>query len=234
MELIFNFKATILITSDKILINLPNPLLSGSVLPVCYGAQMISIFVGIILVTPFSHNHIPKLNLIGRKIIIILLTIILTYFLYMLRMVLMLGFVQYGIPMYIIHDSSYYSITLISFVVILYIFRKILPEFIVFLHYIGYSIYNREINESLTEKVNTKKQRTLIIELFVLKKEIYYPLLGVTVCTSLLYVISLFLSLYGNQFFQININLSEMILALLFALIFLISQYLLDVLKLSN
>ncbi|MFX1380521.1 MAG: hypothetical protein ACFFA4_15655 [Promethearchaeota archaeon] len=234
MELIFNFKATIIITSDQIIINLPNPLLSGSVLPVCYGAQMISIFIGIILVTPSSHNYNPKLNIVRRKIIIIILTIISTYLLYLLRMVLMLGFAQYGIPMHVIHDSSYYFVTLISFIVILYIFRKILPEFIVFLHYIGYSISNRKICNSTTEKVNPKKRNNLIIELTVVKKEIYYPFLGVTVCTSILYIVSLFLYLYGNQFFHININLYEIILPLLLALYFLIRQYLLDIFKKSS
>jgi len=63
------------------------------------------------------------------------------------------------------------------------------------------------------------------------RKELYYPLLGITVCTSILYFVSLFLSFYGYGIFYITVNLYEMILPLLFALIFLIGRYLLGVIK---
>ena len=149
----------------------------------------------------------------------------------MFRMVLMLAFVHNGMPMHIIHDSSYYLITLISFIIILYVLRKILPEFIVSLHYIRYSISNKEINNPVTEKIKTNKKSNLIKDLTVERKELYYPLLGITVCTSILYFISLFLSFYGYGIFNITVNLYEMILPLLLALIFLISRYLLGMVK---
>ena len=234
LNLVFNFETTLVITPDQIIINLPDPSLSGSVLPVCYGAQMISVFSSIMLLTPSSRDNTPKLNIIWRKTKILIITIISTYYSYMFRMVMMLGLVHYGMPMHIIHDSSYYFVTLISFMIILYTFRKILPEFIVFLHYMRYSISNKEIDNSISKKVKIKKRSNLIIELTLQKKEIYYPLFGITVCTSILYAISLFLSVYGHIFFQIAIDPYEMMLPLLLALIFLTSQYLLDVVKEST
>ena len=63
------------------------------------------------------------------------------------------------------------------------------------------------------------------------RKELYYPLLGITVCSSILYVVVLFLNVYGDGNFDITVNPYEMILPLLLALIFLISRYLLDVVK---
>ncbi len=229
LDLFFNIETIVDINPDLITIYLPKPSFSGRVLPVCYGAHMISIFIGIILATPSSHNPKPDVNIIWRKTKIIIIIILSTYFSHMFRMVLMLASINNGMPTNIIHDSSYYLITLISFIIILYVLRKILPEFIISLHYIRYSISNKEINNP--EKIKTKKKSNLIKELTVERKELYYPLLGITVCTSLLYFISLFLSFYGYGIFYITINLFEMILPLLLALIFLISRYLLGVIK---
>ncbi|KKM67447.1 hypothetical protein LCGC14_1471020 [marine sediment metagenome] len=231
MDLMFNIRAKVIITPDIINIYLPNPSQSGRVLTVCYGAEMISIFVGIILATPSSHGCKPEIKISWRKTKIILIIILSTYLSYLFRMVLMLVLVHYGMPMHIIHDSSYYLITLISFIIILYTLRKFLPEFIISLHYLRYFISNKEINNPGTEKIKTKKKSNLIKELTVERKELYYPLLGITVCTSILYVISLFLSVYGYEIFYITVNPYEMILPLLLALIFLISRYLLDVVK---
>ena len=231
LDLIFNIEANVVINPDLIVIYLPNPSHSGRVLTVCYGAVVISIFVGIILTTPSSHDRKPEINIIWRKTKIIIITILSTYLSYLFRMVLMLAFVHNGMPMHIIHDSSYYLITLISFIIILYVLRKILPEFIVSLPYIRDSISNKEINNPVTEKTHTDKKSNLIKELTVERKDIYYPLLGITVCTSLLYFVCLFLSFYGYGIFYITINLYEMILPLLFALIFLIGRYLLGVIK---
>ncbi len=146
-------------------------------------------------------------------------------------MLLMLAFVHNGIPMHIIHDSSYYLITLISFIIILYVLRKILPEFIISLHYIRFLISNKEINNPGTEKIKTRKKSNVIKELTVKKKELYYPLLGTTVCTSILYAVCLFLSAYGYEIFYVIVNPYKMILPLLLALIFLINRYLLDIVK---
>ena len=231
LDLIFNIEATVVINPDLIVIYLPNPSLSGRVLTVCYGAEVISIFIGIILATPSSHNPKSEMNVIWKKTKIIIIIILSTYLSHMFRMVLMLAFVHNGMPMHIIHDSSYYLITLISFIIILYVLRKILPEFIVSLHYIRYSISNKEINNPVTEKIKTNKKSNLIKDLTVERKELYYPLLGITVCTSILYFISLFLSFYGYGIFNITVNLYEMILPLLLALIFLISRYLLGMVK---
>jgi len=158
LDLIFNIEATVVINPDLIVIYLPDPSLSGRVLTVCYGAEVISIFIGIILATPSSHDRKPEMNIIWRKTKIIIITIFSTYLSHMFRMVLMLAFVHYGMPMHIIHDSSYYLITLVSFIIILYALRKILPEFIISLHYIRYSISNKEFNNPDTEKTNTKKK----------------------------------------------------------------------------
>jgi len=231
LDLIFNIKAKLVINSDLILIYLPNPSISGRVLTVCYGAEVISIFIGIILATPSSHNPKPEMNVIWKKTKIIIIIILSTYLSYMFRMVLMLAFVHNGMPMHIIHDSSYYLITLISFIIILYVLRKILPEFIVSLYYIRYSISNKEINNPVTEKIKTNKKSNLIKELTVERKELYYPLLGITVCTFIVYFVSLFLSFYGYGIFNITVNLYEMILPLLFTLIFLIGRYLLGVIQ---
>ncbi|GAH50009.1 unnamed protein product [marine sediment metagenome] len=152
LDIIFNIEAKVVINSDLITIYLPNPSVSGRVLTVCYGAEVISIFIGIILATPSSHNPKPEMNVIWKKTKIIIIIILSTYLSHMFRMVLMLAFVHNGMPMHIIHDSSYYLITLISFIIILYGHRKILPEFIVSLHYICYSISNKEINNPVTEK----------------------------------------------------------------------------------
>lgn len=231
LDLFFKIEAIVDINPDLITISLPKPSFSGRVLPVCYGAEVISIFIGIILATPSSHNPKPEMNLIWRKTKIIIIIILSTYFSHMFRMVLMLAFIHNGMPTHIIHDSSYYLITLISFIIILYVLRKILPEFIISLHYIRYSISNKEINNPISEKKKIKKKSNLIKELTVERKELYYPLLGITVCTSILYFITLFLSFYGYGIFYITINLYEMILPLLLALIFLISRYLLAVVK---
>ena len=234
LDIIFNIETNVVINPDLIAIYLPNPSVSGIVLPVCYGAEVISIFIGIILATPSSRDPKPRINIIWRKTKIIILTILSTYLSYMFRMVLMLAFVNNGLPMHIIHDSSYYLITLISFIIILYILRKILPEFIISLHYIRYSISNKEINNPVIETKKTKKKSNLIKKLTVERKELYYPLLGITVCTSILYVVILFLSFYGYGIFYITVNLYEMILPLLLALIFLISRYLFGVVKNST
>jgi len=235
LDLIFNIEATVVINPDLIVIYLPDPSLSGRVLTVCYGAEVISIFIGIILATPSSHDRKPEMNIIWRKTKIIIITIFSTYLSHMFRMVLMLAFVHYGMPMHIIHDSSYYLITLVSFIIILYALRKILPEFIISLHYIRYSISNKEFNNLDTEKTKTKtKTKTksnLIKELTVKRKDVYYPLFGITVCTSLLYVVSLFLYVDVYGIFYANINPYEMILPFLLALIILLSRYLLDMVK---
>jgi len=231
LDLIFNIEATVVINPDLIVIYLPNPSLSGRVLTVCYGAEVISIFIGIILATPSSHDRKLEMNIIWRKTRIIIITILSTYLSYLFRMVLMLAFVHYGMPMHIIHDSSYYLITLISFIIILYVLRKILPEFIISLHYIRYSISNKEINNPIAEKIKTKEKSNLIKKLTVERKEVYYPLFGITVCTSILYVVCLFLYVYGYGLFYITVNPYEMILPLLLALVFLVSRYLLDVVK---
>jgi len=231
LDIIFNIEAKVVINSDLITIYLPNPSVSGRVLTVCYGAEVISIFIGIILATPSSHNPKPEMNVIWKKTKIIIIIILSTYLSYMFRMVLMLAFVHNGMPMHIIHDSSYYLITLISFIIILYVLRKILPEFIVSLYYIRYSISNKEINNPVTEKIKTNKKSNLIKELTVERKELYYPLLGITVCTFIVYFVSLFLSFYGYGIFNITVNLYEMILPLLFTLIFLIGRYLLGVIQ---
>ena len=231
LDLIFNIEARVVINPDLIAIYLPNPSHSGRVLTSCYGAEVISIFIGIILATSSSHDRKPEMNIIWRKTKIIIITILSTYLLYLFRIVLMLAFVHNGMPMHIIHDSSYYLITLISFIIILYILRKILPEFIISLHYIRYIISNKEFNNPVTEKIKTKKKSNLIKELTVERKEFYYPLFGITVCSSILYVVILFLNVYGYGIFYITVNPYEMILPLLLALIFLISRYLLDVVK---
>ncbi len=231
LDLIFNIEAMVVINPDLIAIYLPNPSLSGRVLTVCYGAEVISIFIGIILATPSSHDRKLEMNIIWRKTRIIIITILSTYLSYLFRMVLMLAFVHYGMPMHIIHDSSYYLITLISFIIILYVLRKILPEFIISLHYIRYSISSKEFNNPVAEKIKKNKKNNIIKELTVERKEVYYPLFGITVCTSILYVVCLFLYVYGYGLFYITVNPYEMILPLLLALIFLISRYLLDVVK---
>jgi len=231
LDLIFNIEAMVVINPDLIAIYLPNPSLSGRVLTVCYGAEVISIFIGIILATPSSHDRKLEMNIIWRKTRIIIITILSTYLSYLFRMVLMLAFVHYGMPMHIIHDSSYYLITLISFIIILYVLRKILPEFIISLHYIRYSISSKEFNNPVAEKIKKNKKNNLIKELTVERKEVYYPLFGITVCTSILYVVCLFLYVYGYGLFYITVNPYEMILPLLLALVFLISRYLLDVVK---
>ena len=231
LDLIFNIEARIVINLDLIAIYLPNPSRSGRVLTSCYGAEVISIFIGIILATSSSHDHKPEMNIIWRKTIIIIITILSTYLLYLFRILLMLAFVHNGMPMHIIHDSSYYIITLISSIIILYFLRKILPEFIISLHYIHYIISNKEFNNPVTEKIKTKKKRNLIKELTVERKELYYPLFGITVCSSIVYVVILFLNVYGYGIFYTTINPYEMILPLLLALIFLTSRYLLDVVK---
>jgi len=231
LDLLFNIEAMVVISPDLIAIYLPNPSQSGRVLTSCYGAEVISIFIGIILATSSSHDRKPDMNLIWRKTKIIIITIISTYLLFLLRIVLMLAFVHNGMPMHVIHDSSYYLITLISFIIILYVLRKILPEFIISLHYIRYIISIKEFNNPVTEKIKTKEKGNLIKELTVERKEIYYPLLGITVCSSILYVVVLFLNVYGYGNFDITVNPYEMILPLLLALIFLISLYLLDVVK---
>lgn len=231
LDLIFNIEAMVVINPDLIAIYLPNPSQSGRVLTSCYGAEVISIFIGIILATSSSYDRKPEMNLIWRKTKIIIITILSTYLLFLLRIVLMLAFVHNGMPMHVIHDSSYYLITLISFIIILYVLRKILPEFIISLHYIRYIISNKEFNNPVTEKIKTKEKSNLIKELTVERKELYYPLLGITVCSSILYVVVLFLNVYGYGNFDITVNPYEMILPLLLALIFLISRYLLDVVK---
>ncbi len=230
LDLIFNIETSVVINPDKLTIYLPNPSYSGRVLTSCYGAEVISIFIGIILATSSSHNHKPEMNIIWRKTKIIIITILSTYISYLFRIVLMLAFVHYGMPMHIIHDSSYYLITLTSFIINFYILRKILPEFIISLHYIRKIISNKEFNNPatpVTEKIKTKKKRNLIKELTVERKEFYYPLYGITVCSSILYVVILFLNIFG----YITFNHYELILPLLFALLFLISRYLLDVIK---
>ena len=233
LDLIFNIEANMVVDPNLISIFLPNSSHSNRVMTVCYGAEVISIFVGIILATPSSHNNKPNINLIWRKTKIIIITIISTYLLYLIRMVLMLAFVQNGIPMHIIHDSSYYLITLISFTLILYSLRRFLPEFIISLHFIGYFILNKEVIIPAAEKINKKKNSNFIFDLTVEKKELYYPLLGITVCTSLLYIICLFLSVYGSEIFYINVNPIKMSLPFLLALVILVSRYLFDMIKLS-
>ena len=227
LDLIFNIEARVVINPDLIAIYLPNSSHSGRVLTSCYGAEVISIFIGIILATSSSHDRKPEMNIIWRKTKIIIITILSTYLSYLFRIVLMLAFVHYGMPMHIIHDSSYYLITLTSFIINFYFLRKILPEFIISLHYIRYIISNKEFNNPGTENIKTKEKRDLIKELTVERKELYYPLYGITVCSSILYVVSLFLNVYG----YITFNPYELILPLLLALVFLLSRYLLDVVK---
>ena len=176
LELIFNIKPDLVIKTNEILINLPSLSYSCRVLPVCYGAQIISIFLGIILATPSSNYSKPKIKMIWRKTKMIIIIILSTYLSYMVRMVLMLAIVNNGMPMHIIHDSSYYFITLISFIIILYTIKKILPEFIISLHYIRYYISSKEIHNSFTEKVKTKKKSNIIKELTVQNKNVYYAL----------------------------------------------------------
>jgi hypothetical protein len=229
LKLIFNIEANIVIIPDQITIYLPDPSHSGRVLTVCYGAEVISIFVGIILATPSSHSRKTGINMIWRKAKIIIVIILSTYLSYLIRMTLMLGFVNYGMPMHIIHDSSYYLITLVSFIIILYALRRFLPEFIISLHYIRYLISNKENNNPVNEKIKTKNNK--IKELTIERKEIYYPLLGIAVCTSILYLVILFLSVYGQEIFYITVNPYKMIFPLLLALIFLISRYLLGMVK---
>lgn len=231
LELIFNIKPDLVIKTNEILIHLPNLSYPCRVLPVCYGAQVISIFLGIILATPSSHHPKPEINIIWRKTKIIIIIILSIYLSYLVRMVLMLAIVDNGMPMHITHDSSYYFITLISFIIILYAIKKILPEFIVYLHYIGYCISSKEIHTSFTKKIKTKKKSTLIKELTVQSKELYYPLLGTLVCILTLYLISVFLNVYGYHYFNITINPYEMLVPLLLAIILLINRYSLDLAK---
>jgi len=227
LDLIFNIEARVVINPDLIAIYLPNPSHSGRVLTSCYGAEVISIFIGIILATSSSHDPKPEMNIIWRKTKIIIITILSTYLLFLFRIVLMLAFVHNGMPMHIIHDSSYYLITLISIIIILYVLRKILPEFIISLHYIRYIFSDKEFNNPVTEKIKTKKKSNLIKDLTVERKELYYPLFGITFCNTILYIVILFLNVYGYR----TINPYEMILPLLLALIILICRYLLDVVK---
>jgi len=231
LDIIFNIEASVVINPELITIYLPNPSQSGRLLTSCYGAEVISIFIGIILATSSTQDRKPEMNLIWRKTKIIIITILSTYLLFLFRILLMLALVHNGMPMHVIHDSSYYLISLISFVLILYVLRKILPEFIISLHYIHYIISKKQFNNPVTEKIKTKEKSNLIKELTVERKELYYPLLGITVYSSILYVVVLFLNVYGSGNFDITVNPYEMILPLLLALIFLISRYLLDVVK---
>jgi len=231
LELIFTIETNVVITPDLINIYLPNSSNSGRVLTVCYGAEVISIFIGIILATPSSHDNQSGNNTIQRKIKIILITILATYFSYLIRMVMMLAFVDNGMPMHIIHDSSYYLITIVSFIIILYALRKFLPEFIISLHYIRYFTLKKEIYNPVPEKIKLKPKGNVLKEIIIEKKELYYPLLGITVCTSILYAVSIFLSVYGYELFFVTVNPYKMSLPLFLALIFLLGRYLLDVLK---
>jgi len=72
LDLIFNIEARVVINPDLIAIYLPNPSQSGRVLTSCYGAEVISIFIGIILATSSSHDRKPEMNLIWRKTKIII------------------------------------------------------------------------------------------------------------------------------------------------------------------
>ena len=228
LNLFFNIETNIFISSDKIVLSFPNSSFSGRVFPVCYGAQMISIFIGIILVTPSSNEPTANKNFIWRKVKIITITILSTYLLYLLRMWLMLAFIYNGVQSPIIHDSTYYLITLISFIIILYSFRKILPEFIIALHYIYYLISNKGITNNIFKKTKIQKKPNLIRDLTIERKEAYYPLLGITICTAILFAIGIFLNIYGIKLFYITINLYEMVLPLILAMIILITRYLFD------
>jgi len=110
----------------------------------CTGITAMSIFIAIVICTPHSQDPKTSEDVIWRKTVDIIATLILIYLFNIFRIAIQFYLYHLGFGWYIIHDSL--AALLVSVVVHIFIFlfcNKYIPEWYISIYYSAKLIYNR-------------------------------------------------------------------------------------------
>jgi len=126
----------------------------------CTGIIAMSIFIAVIIFIPHSQDSKTRDDIIWRKTINIIASILFIYLFNIIRAVIQFYLYSRGFAWSVVHDSlGMLSITIITHVSIFLFCIKHLPEFYVSFYYSGKLIYNNPTKERLTETFYYIKQR---------------------------------------------------------------------------
>ena len=126
----------------------------------CTGLTAMTIFVAVIICTP--HSQDPKTNedILWRKTIDIIVTLILIYFFNIFRATIQFYLYSHGFAWNLVHDSlGTLSIIIATHISIFLFCNKYIPELYVSIYYLGKLINNQYKKEDLAEFLNNIKQR---------------------------------------------------------------------------
>ena len=126
----------------------------------CTGLTAMTIFVAVIICTP--HSQDPKTNedILWRKSINIIVTLILIYFFNIFRATIQFYLYSHGFAWNLVHDSlGTLSIIVAAHISIFLFCNKYIPELYVSIYYSGKLIYKQVRKEPIAENFNNTKQR---------------------------------------------------------------------------
>ena len=127
----------------------------------CTGLTAMTIFVAVIIFTPHSQDPKTNKDIIWRKSIDIIVTLLLIYFFNLFRAVIQFYLYSHGFAWNLIHDSLGTLSIIIATHIILFLFCNIyIPELYVSIYYSGKLMYTRNRKESTTESFNNINQRS--------------------------------------------------------------------------
>ena len=145
MKLLFNLEAEvyqnpsllypwILKISESVSVNM----VSG-----CAGIHAISIFSSIIIFTPHSQDIETREDIIWRKIVDIILTMIFIYTFNIIRIVVIVYLYHLGFDWVAIHDSLANLSAVVAVHVFIFVFcNKLIPEWYISIYYAGKLVFN--------------------------------------------------------------------------------------------
>jgi exosortase/archaeosortase family protein len=117
----------------------------------CAGIPAMSIFTSIIVFTPHSKDSKTSEDIIWRKSVDIILSIIFIYVFNLIRLVIIIYFYHLGTPWSVIHDSLANLSAVIAVHIFIFLFcNKLIPEWYISVYYAGKLIFNN---------FNTKQKR---------------------------------------------------------------------------
>ena len=126
----------------------------------CTGLTAMTIFVAVIICTP--HSQDPKTNedILWRKTIDIIVTLILIYFFNIFRATIQLYLYSHGFAWKLVHDSlGTLSIVIATHISIFLFCNKYIPELYISIYYSGKLMYTRIRKENIAESFNNINQR---------------------------------------------------------------------------
>lgn len=125
----------------------------------CTGLTAMTIFVAVIIFTPHSQDPKTNKDIILRKSIDIIITLLLIYFFNIFRAVIQFYLYSHGFAWNLVHDSlGTLSIIIAAHISIFLFCNKYIPELYISIYYSGKLIYKQVRKECIAENFNNIKQ----------------------------------------------------------------------------